>query len=173
MAQTSCTSMQSLGFFSERCVCGWLISLNCSSYDGKNGVGALFWPWINNLQCRNTSFKYGELSCRWWAFPLLYARLEIFSYSRKPCHFFTLWFLYVNGLQSMKIFFHLGLFLSWCPKWENWTTDQMHGSPFLLFSESKVHISQLITVGETSGVRKIISVSRCGEASFFLGAVEK
>lgn len=42
MVQTSCTKMQCLGFSSKRCVGGWLISLNCSSYDGRNSVGTVF-----------------------------------------------------------------------------------------------------------------------------------
>lgn len=42
-----------------------------------------------------------------------------------------------------------------------------------LFSESKIHISQLVSGGETSAVTKIISVSRCGGPLFFLVALQK
>lgn len=154
--------------------------MNCNSYDGRNSVGTFFffWPWRNKLQCRDYFFLMKKVNCPICDESSLFCMPDwrfFFSCSRKPCHF--LHFLRANDLQSMKsgvwVFFPhcLSFRLVVCMK--ELTKDQLHGSLFAFFRESKIHISQLIALGKTSVPRKIISVSRCGGALFFLVALQK
>lgn len=175
MAQTSFTKMQCLGFSSKRCVGGWLIWIVVVMI-----VGTVLVPFFLALEKQAAVQRLfpldeeGKLSCMWWVFPLLYARLEIifFLFQKAMPHL-----LCANDLQSMKggfwVFFHTIWVLGWWSVWRNWPKDQLHGSLFAFFSESKIHISQLIALGETSVPRKTISVSRCGGVLFFLVALQK
>lgn len=122
VTQTSCPKMQCLGFSSERCVGGWLFSLTCSSYDGRNSVGVFIFGLGETTCSAETAFLLGEedkLSCMWLVFLLLYARLEIFfSCSKNPCHFLLL--SYVLMIYSpWNVFFHT----VWVLGWWNWTKD--------------------------------------------------